>query len=289
MRGLVVRILLREGVDEDEHAGLEGDSGASRRVCFPRQTRSRRFDAIEANAGPYFGVEKKILRTIRQIASEERTGILTCQEREVTRHLVFKEGALSSARSSDDDERLGEVLVRRGSITQQHLEDATLFARKGKRLGEVLIEFKIVEPDEMEALVRSQIVEVAANAVVGHSEKLAFTNTKDVIQVVDNPVPVLDVIMEASRRTPSIDDDLKVLMADDRHLSLTKESTLLLSTVEMKPHEAFILTRVTGYEPTRRVFDTSPLPEEQTARAVLGHLSVGILELKEVVETDVPA
>jgi hypothetical protein len=74
---------------------------------------------------------------------------------------------------------------------------------------------------------------------------------------------------------------MKTLMADDRHLSLTKDSMVLMERVTMKPHEAFILSRISGTEPTRSVFALSPLSEEQTARAVLGHLSVGILELRE--------
>jgi hypothetical protein len=56
---------------------------------------------------------------------------------------------------------------------------------------------------------------------------------------------------------------------------------VLMERVTMKPHEAFILSRITGSEPTRSVFALSPLSEEQTARAVLGHLYVGILELRE--------
>jgi hypothetical protein len=54
-----------------------------------------------------------------------------------------------------------------------------------------------------------------------------------------------------------------------------------MDTVSLKPEEAFILSRVSGSEPTRSVFSLSPLSEEQTARAVLGHLCVGILEFKE--------
>ena len=233
-------------------------------------------------------MNEKILKTIQQLAQEGRTGILTCQGRRVTRHLVFKEGAISSARSSDNEERLGEVLVRQGSITQQHLDDATIFARKGRRLGEILVEFSIVQPAQIEDLVRKQILEVSSNVLIGPSEKLAFTTTKDVIQVVEAPVAVLDVIMEGFRRTPAIDDQMPKLMSDDRHLKLSEAAEALLGTVAMMPHEAFVLTRVTGFEPIRKVFDTSPLPDEQTARAVLGHLAVGILELKEA-EEEVPA
>jgi hypothetical protein len=92
---------------------------------------------------------------------------------------------------------------------------------------------------------------------------------------------VLDAIMEAARRTPKIDRHIQSLAAEDRLLALTNRSIMLMDTVTLKPHEAFILSRVTGNEPTRSVFSLSPLSEEETARAVLGHLCVGILELKD--------
>jgi hypothetical protein len=226
-------------------------------------------------------VNQQVLNTLRTLARERRTGILTCEGAKNTRHVVFKEGGITSARSSDNSERLGEVLVRNGCITEQHLKDATLFARKGRRLGEVLVDLGIVQPGEVEEFVRMQILEVASNVMIQPPKRMAFSNTKDVIQVVQKPVMVLDVIMEAARRTPKIDDHVKKLLEDDRHLSLTKDSMVLMERVTMKPHEAFILSRINGSEPTRSVFALSPLSEEQTARAVLGHLYVGILELRE--------
>jgi len=172
-------------------------------------------------------------------------------------------------------------MVRQGTITDQHLKDATLFAKKGRRLGEVLVELNIIKSEEVEESVRMQILEVSSNVMIQTPKKMAFKKTTDVIQVVDEPVAILDIIMEAARCTPSIDNHLKTLLADDRYLSLTKDSFVLMERVAMKPHEAFILSRISGTEPTRSVFALSPLTEEQTARAVLGHLSVGILELRE--------
>ncbi len=226
-------------------------------------------------------VNQEVLNTLRTLARERRCGILTCEGAQVTRHIIFKDGGITAARSTDDTERLGEILVRQGSITEQHLKDATLFARKGKRLGEVLAHLNIIQASEIGDFVRLQIMEIASKIILQPLKKLTFSNTKDVIQVVEKSVAVLDVIMEAARRTPEIDDHLKQLLEDDRHLSLTKDSVVLMERVTMKPHEAFILSRITGAEPTRSLFAVSPLSEEQTARAVLGHLHVGILELRE--------
>lgn len=223
----------------------------------------------------------QVLETLQKLARERRTGILTCQSADVTRHVVFLEGAVASARSSADGERLGEVLVRQGIISEQHLKDATLFAKKGKRLGEVLAELSIIDAENIDEYVKMQVLEVTSNVLIHPPKKMAFSKTTDVVQVVPEPVPIHDVIMEGARRTPAIDNHLKTLLEDDRHLTLTKDSFVLMERVTMKPHEAFILSRINGLEPTRSVFALSPLSEEQTARAVLGHLSVGILELRE--------
>ncbi len=226
-------------------------------------------------------MNEQVLKTLRKLARERRSGILTSEGTAVTRHLVFKDGAVTSSRSTEESERLGEVMVRQGCITEQNLKDASLFARKGKRLGEVLSDLGIIQASEIEEYVRLQILEVASNIMIHPPKRIAFTTTKDTIQVLDQPVAVLDIIMEAARRTPAIDTHLKKLLEDDRHLSLTKDSLVLMERVTMKPHEAFILSRISGSEPTRSVFALSPLSEEQTARAVIGHLSVGILELRE--------
>lgn len=197
------------------------------------------------------------------------------------RHMMFRDGSVIGARSSDDGERLGEVMVRQGSITEQHLQDASLFAKKGKKLGEVLVDLQIIKDGEIDQFVRMQVIEVCSNVLIQSPKRLAFTKTNDVVQSLSEPVAVLDIIMEAARRTPQIDSHLKKLLEDDRNLALTKDSFVLMERVTMKPHEAFILSRINGAEPTRSVFALSPLSEEQTARAVLGHLSVGILELRD--------
>lgn len=226
-------------------------------------------------------MNQQVLNTFRKLARERRTGILSAEGASVTRHIVFKEGAVSAARSTSEEERLGEVLVRSGTITEQHFKDASLFARKGKKFGEVLAELGIIEAGNIDEYVRQQVLEIASNVMIDPPKKLAFAKTEDTAQVVAEAVPVLDIIMEAARRTPQIDAHLKKLMEDDRHLSLSKDSMVLMERVTMKPHEAFILSRITGSEPTRSVFALSPLSEEETARAVLGHLYVGILELRD--------
>ena len=226
-------------------------------------------------------MNRQIIQTFERLGREKRTGILTCKGARLTRRIIFHQGGIVGVRSTNVAQRLGEVLVQHGHITEQHLNDASIFARKGKRLGECLAELHLIKEEDIETFVRLQILEISSSVVIQPPEKLLFAKSPDPNGDIAVGMHVLDAIMEAARRTPKIETHIQSLATDDRLLSLTKRSITLMDTVTLKPHEAFILSRVSGNEPTRSVFSLSPLSEEETARAVLGHLCVGILELKD--------
>ncbi len=226
-------------------------------------------------------MNRKIIQTFRKLGREKRSGVLTCESSQLTRRIFFDHGGIVGVRSTSDAQRLGEVLVQQGHITEQHLTDASIFTRKGKRLGTCLVELHLIKEEDIESFVRLQILEVGSSVVIQPPERLVFAKLKDTNGDITEPMHVLDIVMESARRTPKIESHIQSLSTDDRLLSLTASSMRLMDTVSLKPEEAFILSRVSGSEPTRSVFSLSPLSEEQTARAVLGHLCVGILEFKE--------
>jgi hypothetical protein len=232
-------------------------------------------------AGEDISLNQQVIRTLRKLGRERRSGVLTCEGVEWTRRILFLEGGIVGARSSSDSERLGEVMVRHDHISEQHLKDASIFVRKGKRLGQCLVELRIIQEEDVDSYVRLQVLEICSSVVIQPPKRMSFVGKKDLVGEVSEPVHVLDVVMEAARRTPRIDSHIKRLLEDNRHLSLTADSIRLMETVSLKPYEAFVLSRISGSEPTRSVFALSPLSEEQTARSILGHLSVGILELRD--------
>ena len=171
--------------------------------------------------------------------------------------------------------------MRSGHITEQHFSDVSLFVKKGRRLGEVLVEFQVLKKDEVEEVLRLQFLEISSAAILSSAEKMSFLASKKTQSDLSSALNVLDVVMEAARRTPKIDAYINRLMEDQRLLVMTEKSMRLMDKIALQPQEAFILSRVNGEEPPKSIFELSPLPEEQTARAILGHIYVGILELKE--------
>jgi curved DNA-binding protein CbpA len=87
------------------------------------------------------------------------TGTIVFEEPDHKKHAVyFTMGAPAAARSATVIAPLGELAVARGIISRSRLEPALQAAREaGKRLGEVLLDWVVVDDAALDALLREQV------------------------------------------------------------------------------------------------------------------------------------
>ncbi|MBI1824685.1 MAG: DUF4388 domain-containing protein [Nitrospirae bacterium] len=95
------------------------------------------------------------------IRSKKITGILTIYQDKAIKSLFFKEGNLIYASSSENDDRLGDVLLKSGKITQEHYKiSSDLIKKTGKRQGSILVEMGVITPKDLFAGLKIQIKEI---------------------------------------------------------------------------------------------------------------------------------
>lgn len=226
-------------------------------------------------------MNQQILQMLRQFGRDGRSGIFTCESGEATRFLVLREGLVVGARSNLVSERLGEFLVREGIISKQHLRDGSLFARRGKRLGEVLASLDIIDEDEIAHYVSRQALEIACKAVLQADSGADFEERKDVVQVLPEPLSVFEVLMEVSRQATTVKSLVSGLQKEQRGLEISEDSEALFDRVRLRAYEAFVLKRIRSGASVASIFSESPVSVEQTARAIIGYLSTGIVEFAD--------
>lgn len=197
---------------------------------------------------------------------------------EVKRGVFFDAGSLVRAQSSRITDRLGEVMIRQGRVSREQLDDASHFIKSGKKLGEILVELKIVDQEEIEPFVRAQLTDIACSVLIEPPRRLTFSNLSEVEAVVSPPLSVADILMEAARRTPHIGERLAQLKGETRRLGFAKNPLLRFQEVHLSPEEGYILSRIDGSERVQDIFALSPLDEEQTARTLVGLLEAGIVQ-----------
>src|SRR5215510_1536803 len=78
--------------------------------------------------------------------------------------VLVQEGRLVFASSSSPDDRLGELLLRRGRLSLRQFADAGRAVAPGKRLGTVLVEQGILTPKDLIKMVVEHTQEIIYGA-----------------------------------------------------------------------------------------------------------------------------
>ncbi|HSF18568.1 MAG TPA: J domain-containing protein [Vicinamibacteria bacterium] len=233
-------------------------------------------------------MNQKVAEAFKKLYFGKRTGVLTCEASSVRRAVMFHSGFVVGARSTLAEDRLGEVMMRHGRITRQQFEDASHFIKSGRRLGEILVELKIVTAEEIETFVRHQLLDIVCMQLIAPPRKLAFAPVSEVEGVLDQPLSVADILMEAARRTPKLGKRLEALKNSGRRLGFPRDPMKRFQEVNLNPEEAFVLSRIDGTQTAKDIFAVSPLPEERTARTLIGLLQAELIEPEGEGEAEKP-
>jgi DnaJ domain/Domain of unknown function (DUF4388)/Tetratricopeptide repeat len=222
-------------------------------------------------------VNQQVAEAFKKLYFGKRTGVLNCEASSARRAVYFSSGLVVAAQSSLAEDRLGEVMMRHGRISRQQFEDASHFIKSGWRLGEILIELNVIEEEEIEAFVRLQLLDIACTQLITPPKRLAFSPLTNVDSFLEAPLSVADILMEAARRTPNIDGLVASLKQDVRRIGFPKDPLKRFQDVNLKPEEAFVLSRVDGTQTSSDIFSVSPLSEEMTARTLLGLIQAELI------------
>ncbi len=226
-------------------------------------------------------MNQQVAEAFKKLYDEKRTGVLTCEAAAARRAVYFQSGFVVSASSSEEEDRLGEVMIRHGRITRQHFEDASNFIKSGWKLGEILAELKIIKEPDIEAFVRLQLLDIACTQLITPPSRVAFSTLSSVDACLEAPLSVADILMEAVRRTPDISEQLEALKNDERTLGFPTDPLKRFQRIHLQPDEGFVLSRIDGTQAAKDIFAVSPLPEEKTARTLMGLLAADVVEVGE--------
>jgi hypothetical protein len=128
---------------------------------------------------------------LKRIASEEKSGDLQVSFGNGTKTIYLKEGSVVFAASNISDDRLGETMLERGSISEyEFILASSLMKTEGRKFGEALVRIGLVTQEELERQLRLQFN-----------------------QIVLSLFQVREGIYSFEERSPSIPNDLMVELA----------------------------------------------------------------------------
>ena len=179
---------------------------------------------------------------IYAVCLPRKTGTLTFAHGEISKTVYIQDGRLIFATSTLPEERLGETLLRAGSVGYEQLEQGLARLGGGKRLGSILVELGYLEPANLVRGLLHQVKEIILSLFPWESGSYRFA---------EGPLPTAEVITlnisnsrlicEGIRRITAWPRIVRSVGGSRTTYRLTRDGQLLAEELDLGPAERLML------------------------------------------------
>jgi len=221
--------------------------------------------------------EASLPDVIQLLALGRKTGCLAVADRQNFGYTYFDDGRITYASIVNRRDRLGDLLVRSGRLTDEQLREA--IDRQGtdrdRKLGEILVDMGLITRAELEEHIRVQVEEAVYYLFTWSSGTFNFEvgvrpESEDFLVSI-NPESLL---LEGARRV----DEWSLIAAKIPSMDIVFEADqarLQESGVRLSDEQEMILPFLNGRNDVQDVVDESGLVEFEVGKAIYGLISAG--------------
>jgi hypothetical protein len=145
-------------------------------------------------------VRRDLAQIVHGLYVERWSGVLILSNGGIGKNVTFQDGRMVFASSSSLDERLGELLLRRGRIGLRQYADAGAAIAPGKRLGQVLVEQGVLTPKDLVKAVVEQTQEIIYGAFQWTEGQYRLHSGAPSPESITLNISTPDIILEGIRR-----------------------------------------------------------------------------------------
>ncbi|GIW51318.1 MAG: hypothetical protein KatS3mg081_0673 [Gemmatimonadales bacterium] len=222
--------------------------------------------------------EASVPDVLQLLALGQKTGCLSIIDRSNIAHIYFDRGNICYASIVNRRDRLGDILVKNGKITQEQLDRAieAQAKQRDKRLGELLIEQGAITREDLEHFMRIQIEEAVYFLFTWtrgtfNFEADVLPERQDVLVSI-NPQSLL---LEGARRVDEWSLIAKKIPSLNLIFSVDRER-LNSALSELTEEQKRIAPLLDGTRDVSQVIEDSGLGEFDVGKALYGLITAGL-------------
>jgi|GEM_PF-427130 len=214
-----------------------------------------------------------------------KTGILEIRQEGITRKIFFRNGNMVFAASDCDSDRIGNVLLKEGMISQEqfHLADERK-KKTNERYVFILSDMGLLKPSDL-----IKTIELQANRII---ESL-FGLTQADFEFLEGPLPsnasitlhisAADIIYRELKKTTDLMHVTTFLL--DRTVDFSPTPLNLFQDIRLDSADRMLLAYVDGKTSVRDLVSLSSMSREQAISSIFALIEARILEVKSEGET----
>ena len=232
-------------------------------------------------------IERFTLPEIFQLVSAGRkTGTLGIQRDDDIVMVYFQSGSVIYGYGPRKTYHIGRMLVEKGRITPDQLDEAIAEQAdkksSGKRLGQILIEKQYIDRADLEQAVRAQVEALVFSLMSWDRGSFKFyENQFPTDEEITVDISTENVVLEGLRRLDEMTRLKDCLPGFDTVYTLAPSESGQKRNVALEPEEWNIMALIDGHRNIENIIDTSPLESLVTLKHLASLQLAGLIKIAE--------
>ena len=223
--------------------------------------------------------EAGLPEVLRRLVQHKKTGVLRLSRNRTNKTLYLSEGRIIFATSNDPDERLGEMLLRKGLITYRTLEETVRAIQAGKRQGTILVESGEIRSRDLVEGVIEQVQEIIYRLFAWEEGEWRFEEgelpSREVIVL---RMSTGDLLREGLRRVERWTRIRAGVGGLAQCYALSPAAAGLLASLTLRHEEMTLVASLDGPTPLEEILSAARATDFEVCRAVWGLWAAGVLD-----------
>jgi len=212
-----------------------------------------------------------------------KTGMLTVTTPAFTKKVYLHKGDVIFASSTDEDDRLGETLIKMGKISiEQYDRSVELLKQNGKRQGEILVELGFLTPQDLIWGVKYQVKDIIYSLFQLQDAEYEFKEAEiPSDEVIKLKMSMGNLIYEAVKRIDNLNRIRKELPDMYAVLKLSTDPVSLFQDMVIGSLDKKMLFMIDGKKTVKELLDNSSMNSFQAMKTLYVLWSTGLVEEKK--------
>jgi hypothetical protein len=221
--------------------------------------------------------ERDVPELVQILHQRRWTGVLTLTHMGVGKTIHVQDGRLVFASSTSPDDRLGELLLRRGKITLSQFAEAGAAVKPGKRLGTVLVERGLLTPKGLVKAVMDHTQEIIYGAFLwteGHYRMQEGAASSEAITL---KISTPEIILEGIRRIEAWSRIKNGVGGPQALYARADRYDEALRGLVIPPDKSAILNQLEGERTVEDICKDSTLASFEVCRTLWAYRVIGVV------------
>jgi hypothetical protein len=222
-------------------------------------------------------VERDFPELVHVLYEKSFTGSLVLSRAGIAKSVTLEHGRLVFASSTDPDERLGELLLRRGRLSLRDYVEAGKSVGPGKRLGAVLVERGVLGPKDLIKAVVDHTQEIIYGAFQWTDGRYRLQEGQRSAEAITLNISTPDLIVEGVRRIDSWGRVSRAAGTLESRYERAEGYTSVAGKMTLTDAQLEILTGMREPQALGAICDASILPSIEVCRALWAYRVIGLV------------